>query len=48
MYPETILPIAAHIPHAGTEVPQVPFGSGLTFYRDRWYKRGQDCVKYEE
>ena len=21
MYPETILPIAAHIPHAGTEVP---------------------------
>ena len=21
MYPETILPIAAHIPHAGTEIP---------------------------
>ena len=21
MYPETILPIVAHIPHAGTEIP---------------------------
>ena len=36
MYPETILPIAAHIPHAGTEVPAAVGGQFLPREGELW------------
>jgi N-formylglutamate deformylase len=36
MYPETILPIVAHIPHAGTEIPNSVHDQFLTSPGDLW------------
>jgi N-formylglutamate amidohydrolase len=36
MYPETILPIAAHIPHAGTEIPDAVRNQFLPYPGELW------------
>jgi len=36
MYPETILPIAAHMPHAGTEIPDAVRNQFLPYPRELW------------
>ena len=36
MYPETILPIVAHIPHAGTEIPDAVWDQFLVSQGDLW------------
>ena len=36
MYPETILPIAAHIPHAGTEIPDAVRDQFLPYPSELW------------
>jgi N-formylglutamate amidohydrolase len=36
MYPETILPIAAHIPHAGTEIPEAVRDQFLPYPGELW------------
>jgi hypothetical protein len=36
MYPETILPIVAHIPHAGMEIPDVVRDQFLPYPGELW------------